>query len=89
MLTLLYLCSLVIIATSALWLALDPKIPTGIIGSICLGGVAVFSVAAGEGDPPNWLVGQTGSLAGLCVWGASRVWWRRRCIRRRLRGLNS
>jgi hypothetical protein len=84
MLTLLYLTSLVIISTSALWLALDPKIPTGIIGSICLGGVAVFSVAAGEGDPPNWLVGQTGSLAGLCVWGASRVWWRRR-----LRGIGS
>lgn len=85
----LYWTSLIIIATSALWLALDPKIPTGIIGSICLGGVAVFSVAAGEGDPPNWLVGQTGSLAGLCVWGASRVWWRRLGLRRVFRGVNS
>ena len=60
---------------------------TGIVGSVFLGGVAVFSVAAGEGDPPNWLVGQTGSLAGLCVWGASRVAWRRRCIRRGLERL--
>lgn len=84
MLTLLYHVSLGIICITALWLALDPRIPTGIVGSLAVGGVAVFSLAATEGDPPNWLVGQMASLAGLCLWGATRVLWRRRCMRRLL-----
>lgn len=84
MLTLLYHVSLGIICITALWLALDPRIPTGIVGSLAVGGVAVFSLAATEGDPPNWLVGQTASLAGLCLCLATRVLWRRRCMRKRL-----
>lgn len=84
MLTALYHASLAVICATALWLALDPRIPSGIVGTLALGGVAVFSLAAAEGDPPNWLVGQTASLAVGCLWGATRVLWRRRCIRRRL-----
>lgn len=84
MLTLLYHVSLGIICVTALWLALDPRIPSGIVGTACIGGIAVFSLAATEGDPPNWLVGQMASLAGGCLWGATRVAWRRRCIRRGL-----
>lgn len=84
MLTLLYHVSLGIICITALWLALDPRIPSGIVGTLCIGGVAVFSLAATEGDPPNWLVGQMASLAGGCLWGVTRVLWRRRCIRRGL-----
>ena len=85
----LYWTSLIVIASTALWMALDQRIPTGIVGSICLGGVAVFSVAAGEGDPPNWLVGQMASLAGFCVWGVTRVCWKRMRIMRRLWGIRS
>lgn len=82
MLTLLYEASLAVICVTALWLALDPRIPSGIVGTACIGGIAVFSLAASEGDPPNWLVGQMVSLAGLCLWGITRIAWRRRCARR-------
>lgn len=82
MLTLLYHVSLGIICITALWLALDPRIPSGIVGTACIGGIAVFSLAATEGDPPNWLVGQMASLAGLCVWGMTRTAWQRHCERR-------
>jgi hypothetical protein len=84
MLTLLYHVSLGVICLTALWLALDPRIPTGIVGSLAVGGVAVFSLAATEGDPPNWLVGQMASIAGLCLWLATRVLWRRRAMRKQL-----
>lgn len=87
MLTILYQSSLAVIVCAALWVVLDPRVHTGIIGAACAGGVAVFSAAACEGDPPNWLVGQTVSLAALCLWAAGRMAWRRSRIARRLRGL--
>lgn len=85
MLTLVYHGSLLVIVCTALWIALEPRVPTGIVGTFCVGGVAMFSLLACESDPPNWLVGQTASLAGLCVWGVVRFAWRRHCIRRALR----
>lgn len=84
MLTILYHVSLTVICITAVWLALDQRIPTGIVGSLAIGGVAVFSLAATEGDPPNWLVGQMASLSALCLWLATRVLWRRRSMRKRL-----
>ena len=82
MLTTVYHAALGIICATAVWLALDPRIPSGIVGTACIGGIAVFSLAATEGDPPNWLVGQMVSLAGLCLWGITRIAWRRHCVTR-------
>lgn len=86
MLTLVYHIALGTIVIAALWLALEPDVETGWLGSLCLGGIAVFSLAGTETSPPNWLVGQTVSTAGACVYWIARHCWRRRCVRRRLKG---
>lgn len=87
MLTYLFQGSLFVICVTAFWLALDSRVQTGIIGTAALGGVAAFSVSACVMDPPNWLVGQTASVAVLCAWGAGRELNKRRRISERIRSL--
>lgn len=84
-LTLVYQGSLLVIVCTALWIALEPRIPTGIVGTFCVGGVAMFSLLACESDPPNWLVGQMASIAGACAWFVGRHAWRLHQVRRALR----
>lgn len=84
MLAWIYQASLAVIVIAAVLLALDQRIQTGIVGTAALGGVAVFSVAAADvADPPNWLVGQTASLAGAALWAVTRATWHKYGARRR------
>lgn len=85
MLTLVYQASLVVIVATALFLALTPRIETGVVGTFFVGGVAMFALTGCDTDPPNSLVGLVASLAGLCAWGVTRYAWRRHQVRRALR----
>lgn len=84
----LYYLSLATVIVAALVIALHSAIPGGFVGATCLGGVAVFAMAGFDNSPPNWLVGFMASLAGACVWAATRWQWRRSQLLRRLRKLS-
>lgn len=88
MLDVLYCVSLMVIITSAVVIAFHSSIPGGFVGATMLGGVAVFAVAGLDSSPPHWLVGFVASLAGACVWAATRWQWKRSQLLRRLRKLS-
>lgn len=82
--TLVYDAALVIIAATAIGAVLHPRVQTGILGSIALAGIAVFTVAGVEYEPANWRLGQVLAAAALCLWLVCRFWWRRAKMRKRL-----
>lgn len=83
---LIYDASIFMIAITAIGAVVHPRVQTGIIGSIVLMLLAVFTVAALEyTEPANWRLGQFCSAAALCVWLVARFWWRRSRVKRRLR----
>lgn len=67
-----YWLALVVVIVTAIVLALHPDIPGGFVGTFWLGGISMFALAGFGHTPPTWLVGFMSSLAGACVWGASR-----------------
>ena len=85
MLYALYCLSLTVVIATAVVIAFHSAIPGGFVGATCLGGVAVFAMAGFDNSPPNWLVGFMASLAGACVWAATRWQMRRNRLLRRLR----
>jgi len=86
MLEVVYCVSLVIIIASAAVVAFHNAIPGGFIGATFLGGVAVFAIAGFESSPPIWLIGFMASLAGSCVWAATRWQMMRNRLLRRMKG---
>jgi len=83
---LIYHASIFTIAITAIGAVVHPRVQTGIIGSLVLMLLAVFTVAALEyDDPANWRFGQFASAAVLCLWLVGRFWWRRSRVKRRLR----
>lgn len=83
-----YWLSLVIVIVSAIVVTLHRSIPGDVFGMAAMGGVAVFALAGFDNSPPNWLVGFMASLAGACVWAATRWQWKRSQLLRRLRKLS-
>lgn len=69
-----YWLSLAIVIVSAIVVTLHRSIPGDVFGMAAMGGVAAFALAGFDNSPPNWLVGFMASLAGACVWAATR--WR-------------
>lgn len=82
-----YWISLAIVIVAAVVIALHRAIPGDVVGMTAMGGVAVFALAGFDNSPPNWLVGFMASLAGACVWAATRWQWKRSQLLRRLRKL--
>lgn len=75
MIDLLFWIALAIVVASAAVIALHPGIPGGFVGTIALGGVAVFGLAGFDrGGQEPWLVGFMCSLAWVCLWALTR--WR-------------
>lgn len=83
-----YWISLAIVIVAAVVIALHRAIPGDVVGMAAMGGVAAFALAGFDNSPPNWLVGFMASLAGGCVWAATRWQWRRSQLLRRLRKLS-
>ena len=80
-----YWLSLTVVIVAAVVIALHRAIPGDMVGMTAMGGVAVFALAGFDNSPPNWLVGFMASLAGACVWAATRWQWKRSQLLRRLR----
>lgn len=83
-----YWLSLAIVIVSAIVVTLHRSIPGDVFGMAAMGGVAAFALAGFDNSPPNWLVGFMASLAGACVWAATRWQWKRSQLLRRLRKLS-
>ena len=82
MLHALYWVSLVVIIVSAAIIALHPEIPGGWLGTLSLGGVAIFGISLFDRPAPDD-VAQTMfvvCLAWVCVWACLR--WRIQVLRR-------
>ena len=82
MLHALYWVSLVVVIVAAAIIALHPEIPGGWLGTLSLGGVAIFGISLFDRPAPDD-VAQTMfvvCLAWVCVWACLR--WRIQVLRR-------
>ncbi len=74
-----YGASIGVVITIAVICALHPRVPTGIVGTVILGGIVLCELAATEryGETPNWRVLLTILEGCLALWMAAK-WLRRR-----------
>lgn len=75
----LYGLALGVMIVIAFGAAIHPRVPTGIVGTILLGGIVMCELAAvdryGEAPIPNWRALQIVLEAGFALWMAFR-WYR-------------
>lgn len=67
-----YWVSMLVIIASAIALTFNAVIRGGFVRTFWSGGVAMFGMAGLGQTPTTWLVGFTVSLAGVCIWIATR-----------------